>query len=283
MHRVGFADFQPTVCRNIPADLAQRHLVEGRGVVHHAPVAQGREAGVEVIEPLIDQAQRHDFDIQRFADRPVRFQRASHAVARPQNRTFIASGLKQRVAFAFEGRIGRQIQRLVARSLKPFGKQRHLRLALGHPERSRHEPVTDHQPGVGREAHVRQMLAAIDHLHVGQPADNPVQHVPLLGGHFASRPAHVAFHPRVDHVLHAEMRRSAHENLAAVIHEGTPTSWERMTLTEYTDCLQPEPVSIRLTRGKTFVVTAFMQSAPGLTVALQMMQRARRLPFVPSR
>ena len=56
-----------------------------------------------------------------------------------------------------------------------------------------------------------------------------------------------------------------------------------MTLIEYTDCRQPEPVSIRLTREEWFVVTAFMQSAPGFTLALQMMQRARRIPVVPSR
>ena len=56
-----------------------------------------------------------------------------------------------------------------------------------------------------------------------------------------------------------------------------------MTLIEYTDCRQPEPVSIPLSRGESFVVNAFMRSAPGFTLALQMMQRAPHLPIVPSR
>ena len=224
--RIGFGNLQAVFDGNSLTDVAQRHFIKCGCIVHDASATQRRETGVQVIEPLVDQAQGSDFDIQGFTDRPMRFQRTAHPVSRPQHGTVFAVRLKQSVSFPFERGICQRVRNLEAGGTEPLRVHRRLRLSLVHAERTGNEMVANHQAGIGSKAHIRQVIRPFEHLDFGQSADDPVQCVPLLHGDRFPHTSNMAFHPRVDNVLHVEMRGPTHQNLATRGHAKVPVQNE---------------------------------------------------------
>ena len=63
---------------------------------------QRKEAGIQVIEALIDQAQRHDLDADRFGQIAMCFEIAANSVSRPNERRAIGTRPPEGIALPFE-------------------------------------------------------------------------------------------------------------------------------------------------------------------------------------
>src|SRR5439155_11296015 len=96
---VGRVHLEALLCRHARGDALERLAVEGGGVVEDASLGERAEAGVEVVEALVDQAEGDDLDVQHLRQVAVRLERGAHAVAAPEERR---AGLEERVALALE-------------------------------------------------------------------------------------------------------------------------------------------------------------------------------------
>jgi hypothetical protein len=83
---------------------------------------------------------------------------------------------------------------------------------LGKTKNTGHESITSHQTGIGHKTHVRMGWNPFDDGDARQSSDDLVQAIPLFDGDVVSNAANLSLHPGIDDVLHAEVRRSAHDH-----------------------------------------------------------------------
>lgn len=106
VERVGTVDGEALRRRHARRDRVERALIEGVGMVEHAPARQRTEAGVEVIEALVDEPKRHDLDVEQLGQLAIRLERGADTVAAPQKRL---ARLEERVTLAFERPAAREV------------------------------------------------------------------------------------------------------------------------------------------------------------------------------
>ena len=171
-----------------------------------APVVEGTEGEVEVIEPRVDQLHRAHGRPGERGEVGVRARVTAEAVAREQDPT---EG--QRVAGTLEGDAFGQRVDDEPLLLEPLDVVRHLRLALGMAEAAGHELVAVHDARVGGEHEVGQVRVGLHHLDVRAcGAERVEQALPLVACPLEVD-LDVAVHPRVDLVEHVEVLGRAHQ------------------------------------------------------------------------
>ena len=195
-----------------------RSFVERRRIVDQAALGQRHQAGVEMIETRIGQAQRQDANAETFGQQAVRLQAAAHAVAGAENR-LVAPWPPKRVPLALEGDCVVRFDDGQTCGLHPFTVVRNLRGALENAEVRAHEGAVEGEAGVGREAHVRQAGLRLDGRHIAEVVQQSRQRVPLAVGDCRRGRADIAAHPRVDDVFHAEVRRRTEKDFCWERHQ----------------------------------------------------------------
>src|SRR5438445_441360 len=209
---VGRVHLAALLGRHARGDAVERVAVEGVGVVEEAALGERAETGVEVVEALVDQAQRHDLDVHHLRQVAVRLERGTHAVAAPEERR---SRLEERVALALERPPARELDDAAAAAAKPLDGVARLGRALGEAEACGHEGVVVHEPRVGGEGHVGEARRGLEQLQVGARGERRAECLPLPHRLLGVGAADVPLHPRVDDVLDAvEARRAEEEGVA---------------------------------------------------------------------
>ena len=147
-------------------DFGQRGRGEGGRVVEHLAAAQRAEAGVEVVEPGIDQLYRDDETAKHFRNRAMRLNVAAELVTAKK-----CIARKESVAFAFEIQIVRQPKNLITVLFHPTHEirrftgsflvaalERHPGLAGTLVEIARQGKL---DPVIGRDEEIRRVVQVL--------------------------------------------------------------------------------------------------------------------------
>ncbi|MNK83649.1 hypothetical protein D3C87_1034700 [compost metagenome] len=200
--------------------------VEGLGNVHGRRLVDQAQAGVQVVELVGDEAQRHDRHAEHLRDDVIGRAIGPVAVAAPDE---LLTVVPERVPLTFQQhlRVGKR-EDPVAVGFEPSPEMRDFLLAGRMLHVAEHDVrlivgIQARQGLVRREDHVLAVLGAGNHFHrEAKPLEGGLQGLPLgLGLGEVDRPG-VAFHIGVLDVDHAEVIGSAHERLA-----GLPTRGQR--------------------------------------------------------
>jgi len=113
-------------------------------------IRQRTEAGIDVVKTRIDQLDGDDEATEEIGDGAVRIDVGAKFVAAKKH---IAA--KERVAFAFEIKILRQLDDIVAVLFHPTGEVRRFARSFFVAKITRNKAAADREPGIGRENHVR--------------------------------------------------------------------------------------------------------------------------------
>jgi len=148
-------------------------------------------------------------------------------VADPQPR---GAAIEQRIAGALEVEPGRQFPHLETVRAEPCGEQRLLATPLRVPEAARHEHVAAHEAGVRGERHVRQAGRRFDQRHVRMARHRFAQRSPLRRRARGVDAVDMPVHPRVDHVVHREMRGRTHQDAGRGRHSDSGRAGSRRSI-----------------------------------------------------
>lgn len=208
------------VCRVEALDGGQRGLVEGGWEVEEFAAGEWGEAGIEVVEARVNEAQGGEISggagTERIAERGVAGQLCAPAVAGPQ---VAAVGSEEGVAFAFKRRVGCGGGDGEAFDLKPLAEEFFFALAFGVAETAEDElaakrPGAD-KSGVGGENHVRQGGLGLDFEDVGDGGNGFAEAFPLLDSEGVGGCVEIAFHPGIDDIVDVKKARGTHEERGA--------------------------------------------------------------------
>jgi hypothetical protein len=164
MHGIGLVHRDPLRGGDTALNEAPGGGVESRRVVEERAIFQRTEAGIEMVEPRIDQPKRKHFHPERVGQIGVGFQLGAHAVCGPQH---AAGGVPEGVSRAFEGQIGRQFVDRVAVRRKPSAKVRFFSAPFRMKEAAEDEILFQRQPRIGGENHVGPAWLRGDRLETG--------------------------------------------------------------------------------------------------------------------
>ncbi len=163
-----------------------------------------------MVEALVGQADRDDFEVEVFFDFRMRFNLGPKPETGPQPRS---TPVDQAIASALETDLFVEFEKIKAVVPEPLLEDRLLRAALHRHEVARDGLVAIDNTGIGREDHVGQLRIRFDRDHVGKLTNRIAQRLPLRFRLVESQGIFVAGHPRIDHVIHGEKTRRAHQDL----------------------------------------------------------------------
>src|SRR4029453_3306923 len=129
-------------------DRAYRGGVKRALVVHQMSALERCEAGIEMVEPFVDQPQRHDLDRKPLREEWMYVELRPEAVGRPQN---AACAVPERIAFSLEGKIARQLPHIESILLEPLAKPRLLGAPLAEQEMPEDHLASKDESAVGGE------------------------------------------------------------------------------------------------------------------------------------
>ncbi len=188
----------------------------------HLTGPDGHVLGLEVVPELVafgagnlargDQSQRDHRSAERLLGLGVRVRRGPETVA-GQDQSALGPGHEREVALPLVDLL--RGDELPARRVGLVHGAMHLRLggALRVPEAGAVDHPVDGERAVGRVHHVRQPGDRRQRVHgVAEPDQGVPQVVPLSAGQRAIDRG-LRVHPRIDHVLHREVVRRAHQVL----------------------------------------------------------------------
>src|SRR5439155_11704875 len=126
-------------------------FIKGGRIPNYFTIRQRAEAGVQVIKTVLDQFHRNHEAVQHLTNPPVGTDVGTKAVAAEKNRAG-----KQRITFALEEQVLRQVNDFVSMLDEPLFKEWFLAAPLLETKIAADElPVRD-EAGVGGKYHVRQ-------------------------------------------------------------------------------------------------------------------------------
>src|ERR1035438_4564382 len=128
-----------------------RFGVERSGIVHDFAVGERAEARVEMVEALVDKAQRNHFYVPEISQLPEAVLVRARPMTGPQAG---AIRFEERIPFPFERRAARNVANRETGLLKPAAEMRFLPLPLGMIKAAQSHCAVEDQTGVRGEDHI---------------------------------------------------------------------------------------------------------------------------------
>ena len=160
-------------------DRSPRGCVEGLGKVKDVAAGQGSEAGVQVIEARVNEAQAGDLDVPKCRECAVACTVGAGAMADPEAGSI---GGEEGVAFAFERGVAWQIDGVVAGLGEPAPEVRFFALTLGVQEAGHHDIFVTDEACVRGEDHVRPACCGLNQMNLRELREQVVEAMPLRHG-----------------------------------------------------------------------------------------------------
>jgi len=174
---IGFGDADAVLVAVARLDFQLGFAVEGGREIHDVAIRERAEAGVEVIEAGIDEAEGDDLDVPEIGELAMAVLQCARAMAGPKAG---AVRLKERVAFAFKGRETGNVANGEAGIGEPAAEVGFFSLTFAMMEAAQRDDAVADQTGVGGEDHVWGSGLGLDEADLSNLAEGAVELVPLL-------------------------------------------------------------------------------------------------------
>jgi hypothetical protein len=168
-----------------------------------------------MIKALVDQPQAYDLHVQKGSQYRVRIKLRANTVAYPEKGSI---AVKKSVASPFERKVLRQLMNAEPVLLKPTPKVWFLGSALPVEKATQDNILTQDEPGIRCEDHVRRSGMWPYQLNRRLMRKDLVEPAPLIGRKRSAGAGYVAFHPWIDDVVDLIKLRGTHEEAVENIH-----------------------------------------------------------------